>query len=156
MTTTQLFWQFFKPVAESVPGITTVSRSGGDKMDRLLANSTDEDIYPAAFLLRPKYSIEDNGAGATIAWFDSTYYVICTGRMDDDDQEDAAFDEAERLATELTSKLFSHVDDYTVLIDPTSRIFMEPVTMVTLEASYGYEVRFRIGLQANSSFYAHL
>lgn len=153
MTCTEQFWQYFKAVAESVPGVGTVHRSGGDKMDRLLANSHSEDIYPAVFLLRPKYNLEDNGAGLTLAWFDATYYVICVGDMSDEADEDAAFDQAEQLATELSIKLYDHENEYGVYVDPSTRIFMEPVTMLTLEASYGYEVRFRIGLMANENIY---
>ena len=154
-TCTTSFWNFFNPLAGSVPGINTVNRSGGDKMDRLLSISRSQDIYPAAFLLRPKYSLEDNGAGLSIAWFDATYYVICVGDMSSDVDEDVAFDEAERLATAICAKIQQSPDtDYKVIIDPAQKIFLEPITMVTLEASYGYEVRIKVGLMVNSELYS--
>ncbi|MBN8820765.1 MULTISPECIES: hypothetical protein [unclassified Spirosoma] len=153
MTCTAKFWAFFKPLAEAVPGVKTVHRSGGDKMDRLLANSRSEEIYPAVFLLRPKYTLEDNGANLTIAWFDATYYVICTGNYGDELDEDASFDEAERLATKLTRKLQEEESTYLAVIDPTTKVYMEPVTMLTLDSSFGYEVRYRIGLMVNPEVY---
>ncbi|WP_020603139.1 hypothetical protein [Spirosoma spitsbergense] len=156
MTCTNLFWDFFKPLAQSVPGVNTVSQSGGDKMDRLIANSRSEDLYPAVFLLRPKYSTEDNGAGLSMAWFDATFYVVCAGNMSDELDEDRAFDEAEQMATGIAATIRSQEDNYTVLIDPLAKTFMEPVSMVTLEASYGYEVRFRIGLMINAEMYETL
>jgi hypothetical protein len=156
MTCTGQFWEFFRPLAESVPGVTTVKRSGGDKMDRLLAASRAEDIYPAIFLLRPKYSIENNGADNSVAWFDATYYVICSGQMDEDEAEDLAFDQAEQMATELSVNIREQADDYLVLIDPAAKIFMEPISLITSEATFGYEVRFRIGLMVNSTIYETL
>lgn len=155
-TCTTLFWDFFKPVAESVDGINTVNRSGGDKMDRLLGNSRSEDIYPAAFLLRPKYHIEDNGAGLSTAWFDTTFYVICVGDPSDEYDEDLAFDQAEELATDLAVKLQgAHETNHLVVAAPEVKVFMEPVSMVTLEASYGYEVKLRIGLMVNSVIFGN-
>ncbi len=154
MNCTKQFWNFFQPVAQSVDGIGSVMQSGADKMDRLLANSGSSDFaYPATFLLRPKYSLEDNGAGASIAWFDSTFYVICQGRMDDEADEDTAFDQAEELATAIATKIR---ESEAVLIDPMAKVFMEPVTLITLEASFGYEVRYRVGLFVNSAIYENI
>ncbi|MGF7217479.1 hypothetical protein GGR92_003653 [Spirosoma lacussanchae] len=156
MTSTQQFWQFFKALADAVPGMKTVTRSGGDKMDRLLGSTRSEDIYPATFLLRPKYSLEENGAGLVTAWFDATYYVLCSAQMGEEADEDSAFDEAERLASTLSVLIRQQEDGYKTLIDPMAKVFMEPIQMVNGEASFGYEVRQRIGLMVNAEVYADL
>jgi hypothetical protein len=156
MTCTQQFWNFFEPLAESVPGVTTVKRSGGDKMDRLIGSSRSEDVYPAIFLMRSKYTLQGNGADNVVAWFDVVFYVVCYGDLGSEEAEDAAFDEAERLATELLVKIQEQEADYTVLADPEAKILMEPVSLLTADASYGYEVRFRIGLHVNETIYETL
>lgn len=122
-------------------------------MDRALTSSRKEKIYPAVFLLRPKYSIEDNGAGLSVAWFDATFYVICQGKMGNELDEDLAFDKAEELAAEITTTIRGQEDNYNVLIDPTAKTFMEPVSMLTVDATYGYEVRLRVGLMVNAELY---
>ncbi|GAB4024002.1 hypothetical protein GCM10028773_44180 [Spirosoma koreense] len=66
--------------------------------------------------------------------------------MDEAEDEDLAFDKAEALDTAISAKIREREDGYTVLIDPMAKIFMEPITMITLEAYYGYGIRFRIGL----------
>ncbi|MVM35294.1 hypothetical protein GO755_35055 [Spirosoma sp. HMF4905] len=154
MSCTKLFYAFFEPIAASVEGVKTVHQSGGDKMDRLLAASSSEDIYPAVFALRPKYALEDNGAENALAWFDSTYYVICRGEMGQQELEDAAFDEAERIGLAISLAIREN-HGITCLVDPSTKVFMEPITMITLEASYGYEVRMRVGLMANSIIYTN-
>lgn len=153
MTCTDTFWKFFKEQAEAVPGVNTVNRSGGDKMDRLLASSRSEDIYPACFLLRPKYSVGDNGAGATVAWFDAMFYLVCQTDTASDEAEDAAFDEAEQMATVLWAMIRNQQDDYRVYIEPETKIFLEPVTLVGVDATAGYEVKIRVGLMVNQEVY---
>lgn len=153
MTCTQTFWNFFKEQAEAVPGVATVNRSGGDKMDRLLASSRSENLYPACFLTRPKYSVADNGAGATIAWFDAMFYLICESDMGNDEAEDAAFDEAEQMATVLWAMIRNQQDDYKVYIEPDTKIYLEPVTMIGIDAALGYEVKIRVGLLVNQEVY---
>jgi hypothetical protein len=73
--------------------------------------------------------------------------------MSDEIDEDRAFAEAEQMATEIAATVRSQEDNYKVLIDPLAKNFMEPVSMVTLEASFGYEIRFRIGLLVNAALY---
>lgn len=152
MSCTKLFYSFFEPIALAVDGVKTVHQSGGDKMDRLLAASQSEDIYPAVFSLRPKYGLEDNGADNFMAWFDALFYVICRSEMGNEVEEDLAFDEAERIGLAITLAIRKN-HGLTCLVDPATKVFMEPITMVTLEASYGYEVRIRVGLMANSALY---
>lgn len=152
MTTTDLFWDYFKPLAEAVPGVTSVRLSDGDRMERLISSSVSKKIYPAVFAFRPIYKVMDTGADQYYAMFEVVFYVFCHSKPGDEASQDAAFAEAETIGLAVLHQFRAdHLSGSAVEFQyGTARL--EPVTMMTLDSTQGYEVKLTLGLAANGIF----
>lgn len=152
MTATTIFWDYFKPLAESLPDVASVRQSDGDRMERLLKASVNEPIYPAVFAMRPKYKPFDSGAEQYYTIFDVVFYVFCQSNQGDEDSEDAAFDQAETVSLAILKQFkLDHLTTEVVDFDYNSAQ-LEPVTMMMLDSTQGYEVKLKLGLSANDLF----
>ena len=152
MTATDIFWDYFQPIARDIADVRHVSLSDGDRMERLIANSVSENIYPAVFVLRPKYRPFDTGAGHFYAIFDVTFFVFCQSNVGETDSQDIAFDQAETIALAVLHQLRQdHLATEKVDFEYGSA-HMEPVTMMTLDSTQGYEVKLKLGLEAYQIF----
>ncbi|MEZ0484308.1 hypothetical protein [Fibrella aquatica] len=150
--TDDIYWPYFKALAESQDEVTSVRLSDGDRMERLMNASVSEKIYPAVFSMRPKYKISDNGAEQFSAVFAVTFYVFCQSDAHDEASQDAAFDQAETIALAMLQQMKQdHLTTDGVDFDYNSAN-LEPVTMMTLDSTQGYEVKLRLALVATSIF----
>lgn len=154
MNVTKQFKDYFIPLAKTVPGINYAVLSDGDRMERFLADSRSEDVYPGVFCLRPKCRLSDNGADQTLGWFEVTFYVFCyCSGLGDYADEDATYDEAERLATEIYKKLRAE-DGERILFEDGRALMLEPVSWLVTDACYGYEAKVRFALPINPIIYS--
>ena len=150
--TDQLYWPYFSALARRLPGVVRVSLSDGDRMERLIAASVSEKIYPAIFSMRPKYRILDTGAEQFYAVFSVTFYVFCASDAQDEASQDAAFSQAETLALAVLQQLRQdHLTRSDVEFEYASAE-LEPVMMMTLDSTQGYEVKLKLTLSANACF----
>ncbi|GAB3753976.1 hypothetical protein [Spirosoma pomorum] len=151
-TATKLFEDYFKSTAEGIDGVQSVRQSDGKSMERLLAASVNEAIYPAVFVMRPKYKPFNNGAEQYVAFFEVVFYVFCQCDQSDEASEDAAFDQAETVALAILKQMrLDHQETDQVEFDYNTAV-LEPVSMMTLDSTKGYEVKLNIGLVANDIF----
>jgi hypothetical protein len=152
MTATKLFEDYFKTTSEGVDGVTSVRQSDGDSMERLLAASVNEPIYPAVFVMRPKYKPYDNGADQYVALFEAVFYVFCQCDQGIEASEDAAFDQAEAVSLAILKQMkLDHQQTDQVEFDYNTAV-LEPVSLMTLDSTKGYEVKIKLGLTANDVF----
>jgi hypothetical protein len=152
MTATDLFWAYFEPICTATPGVQHVSLSDGDRMERLTAASVSEPIYPALFVLRPRYRVIDNGASQFYAVFEVSFFVFCQSDPSDWTSQDAAFAEAETIGLAVIHRLRQdHLRTARVDFEYGS-VVMEPVTMLLLDSSQGYEVKCKLALEASAIF----
>ena len=150
--TTELFWNYFEPAVTNIDGVRNVKLSDGDRMERFVTASVSEDLYPAVFSFRPKYRIVDNGAQQYYCVFETVFYVFCLSSIGDEDSQDAAFDQAEEMALAILNKFrMDHFEGDQVDFEYGSAR-LEPVTMMTMDSAQGYEVKLKLGIQANAIF----
>jgi hypothetical protein len=146
MTPTQKFWNYFKPICAAIEGVVYVEISDGDRMDRFRADSTGQDVYPGIFVIRPRYQGQDNFSGQQYAIFDLVFYVLTHADMDtyiNIDQYQVindAFNSSERIAIDI-EKVLRHDPD--IMFD-FNQWRVEPVSYVTLDNSWGVEVKAKI------------
>ncbi|UHG90108.1 hypothetical protein [Spirosoma oryzicola] len=151
-TATNIFWQYFRSVSENTENVLSVSQSNGERMERLLAASVNEPIYPAVFAMRPKYKPFDNGADQYSIFFEAVFYVFCQSEQGNQESEDMAFDQAEAISLAILQQFkLDHQTTEGVDFDYNTA-HLEPVTMMTLDSTAGYEVKLKIGLVANDLF----
>jgi len=154
MSVTKEFWDYFKPICESVEGVVYTQMSDGNRWERILESSRKEKTYPGVFALRPKYKLTDNGADQTLGWFDVTFFVFCyPEKVGSYPHEDAALDHAEEIAAEIYRKLRAD-DGRSILFDDGRPIHFEPVSWLLTDAAYGYEVKVKFALPVNAILYA--
>ncbi|GAB3790205.1 hypothetical protein GCM10028818_59990 [Spirosoma horti] len=154
MSATKELWDYLKPTCEQVEGVVYTMLSDGNRWERVLADSRSTDVYPGVFCLRPKYKLVNNGAEQVLGWFDVTFFIFChCKRLGDYEAEDAAFDEAERIALDIY-KLLEAQDGKEILFDEGKPLLMEPVSWITIDAVYGYEVKVKFALPVNSVLYS--
>ncbi|KAB7728024.1 hypothetical protein F5984_19915 [Rudanella paleaurantiibacter] len=152
MIATTLLWEYFRPIAEGLDGVVYVGQSDAAKMERLVTESMTEEIYPAVFLMRPRYRPIDNGADNQVAEFNVIFYVLCQAVNDSEENVDAAFDQAEELALSILRQ-FRQDHRETAFVDfDYSSAMLEPIQMMTLDTAMGYEVKCKISLIANEIF----
>ncbi|UHG93388.1 hypothetical protein [Spirosoma oryzicola] len=152
MNSTNLFWNYFEPLAkEIVPdGAGTVMQSDGDQMEKLMtASVSTRGFFPAVFVMRPAYKLHDNGAEQFYFWFNVTFYVFCKSNYSKQETIEAAFNDAEAIALSIAHKLRQEHQLTENVEYEYNTTALEPVTMMTLESTQGYEVKLRLALQAN-------
>jgi hypothetical protein len=154
MTTnpTEQFWEYLEPILTDLPGVAKVMLSDAERMDRLSAASRSEDIYPAIFVMRPRYRGEDANTGVYVWQFWATLYIFLTAPLDDDAAQDTAYTQAEGMAMTLLRRLNMDGKAYNAMFDMNS-FEAEPVIYKTLDATFGYEIKFKFGLFANELVY---
>jgi len=152
MTATAIFWDYFQPIANALPGVQQVMLADGDRIDRLIAESVGTEIYPAVVSLRPKYRPVDNGADQYYAAFEVTFFVFCRSEINNDASQDAAYDQAEEMALAVLHQMRQD-HRYRADVDfEYGSAKLEPVTMMTLDACQGYEVKCKLLLEASVVF----
>ncbi|PQA59159.1 hypothetical protein [Siphonobacter curvatus] len=151
MTPTKRFWQYLKPILEAQHGVKYVKLSDGNRMDRLTADSVSTDVYPCVFAIRPKYQGTDANSGTLWARFSTILYIFEKADLNDYDDQDAAYDLSEFIATQIAQQLFHDSKDYRCLFD-LNQYQAEPVEYQMLDAAWGYEVKLTISLPANDLF----
>lgn len=150
--TDHIYWPYFQALAQAIPGVVSVQLSDGDRMERLITASVSEAIYPALFSMRPKYRILDTGSEQFYCVFEVTYYVFCQSEVLNEASQDAAFAQAEAIAIALLHQLRQdHLTRSDVEFEYNSAV-LEPVTMMTLDSTQGYEVKLKLTLSAQSLF----
>lgn len=145
MSPTNIYWQYFRPIAEGIAQVKTVKLGDGGTVDRMTADSRSEDLYPCVFSLRPKYKLHDNGAHQYLAFFDVVFFVFVPADLDDYASQNAAFNEAEQIALTILQQ-FKADNNQHCLID-VNTIICDPVSLMTVDAVYAYEVRCKLGLE---------
>ncbi|GAB3802962.1 hypothetical protein GCM10028819_32110 [Spirosoma humi] len=157
MNSRKLFWSYFKPLAEQVVTQGTVLQSDGGRMEKLMTKSVStKGFYPAVFVMRPAFKLFDNGAEQFYFWYHVTFYVFCKSKPGDEDSIDAAFDQAEEIALSIAHKLREeHQLTENVEFDYNTTA-LEPVTMMTLDSTQGYEVKLKLALPANDVLRTYL
>ncbi|WP_375445751.1 hypothetical protein [uncultured Fibrella sp.] len=150
--TDSIYWPYFQALALGIEGVTTVRLSDGDRMERLISASVSEKIYPAVFSMRPKYRILDTGAEQFYAVFEITFYVFCQSEVSNEASQDAAFNQAETIALAVLHQLKQdHLTTATVDFDYGSA-GLEPVSMMTIDSTQGYEVKLKLTMSAQPLF----
>ncbi|WP_266364182.1 hypothetical protein [Tellurirhabdus rosea] len=149
-TATQLFWSYFEPIAQATPGVNKVLLSDGDRMDRLVADSRSEDLYPVVFLLRPRWTGREMG-GMDVAAFDVRFFVFVEASMAEDADQDRAYDDAERIASDIIRTIREGGRVYESVFDFDS-LSIDPVRFVGMDTVWGVECRCKIGLAVNEIF----
>lgn len=153
--TKNIFWPYLAPILETQKtkaGIEYIQMSDANGMDRLLADSRSENIYPGIFVLRPKYAgvMVDNAM--MLARFEATVLCFKRAKIDDYDQEDAALDFTEQVLSDVVKDLVHDMRQYKNYLDFDS-LRMEPVMYNTgVDAGYGYELKIKLALPANHIF----
>lgn len=148
---TQLFTEFVLPLLNGLDGVAYVGLSDGERLDRFTAASRSETTYPGVFLFRPKYRTREEQSGQIVAWFEAAVYVLVKGELADVDAQDAAFDEAEGIVTQLGNALEQRGKTYACLYSMND-FSAEPVMYVTMDSAWGYEVKFRLGLDVTAVY----
>lgn len=157
MNSTKLFWDYFEPMAQGVLPGTTILQSDGGQMETLMtASVSKKGFYPVVFVLRPAYKPFDNGAEQFYLWYQVTFYVFCQCKPGKSESVDAAYDQAEAIALRILKKLRKeHQTTEHVEFDYNSSA-LEPVTMMTLDSTAGYEVKIKLALPANDQLRNYL
>ncbi|MGM9508610.1 hypothetical protein ACS5NO_12815 [Larkinella sp. GY13] len=152
MITRELYWNYFQPLATAIAPEGLVLMAEADRMERLLTASVNKKIYPAVFSMRPAYKVIDNGAEQFALRFSVIFYVFCKSKAGDEASQEAAFDQAEEIALAIIKQLRrDHLETVDVDFDYNSAA-LEPVTLMTLDATQGYEVKLQLVLAANEVF----
>ena len=145
-TPTDKFKEFFLPICEAAPGVVFVQMSDAERMDRFSAESRSEDVYPGVFVLRPKIrGFED---GIMIGYFETIFYVFCQGDLNDFESQDAAYNQAEEIVTNIGKEL-QHAGFEKRCFYTFNDFRAEAVIYQMPDSVYGYEVKVKIGLQVN-------
>lgn len=149
--TDTLFWPYLEPILLD-QGVTYVQLSDANGMDRLLEDSRSEDVYPGIFVMRPKYRGRMVDNALQLAEFQLIAYVFCYPDSQERADVDACYGQAEVIASAVLQKLHTDHRCYTNYLDFDS-IHMEPVLYTTgSDAAYGYELKLKLGLQANEIY----
>ena len=152
MTPTKQFWNFIKPICQQQEGIVYTALSDGDRMDRFTADSVSTNVYPAVFVMRPRYRVRDTTNGLTIANYETKLYILAKGDLNDYESQDEAFEYCEKTANEIIKTLNSlYLDEKACWFD-LNDVALDPVMYVTMDSAWGYEVTMKLGLTANEFY----
>lgn len=151
MTPTEKFWAYFEPILQAQQaehGVVKIQLSDADRMDRFVADSRSEDVYPGIFVMRPFYSgqLVDNALIYTN--FRVRFYVFLRGELDSYPSQDAAYTSAEQIMQDIVKQVHHDARAWQVSFDINS-LKAEPVAYFVLDAAWGYEVEMKIGIVAN-------
>lgn len=152
--TDNIFWDYLLPILEAEKaknGVTYIEMSDGNGMDRIMEDSRSEDVYPGIFVFRPKYSTKRIENHLIVAEFNTVLYIWCKKQSNERDDQDAAFTQAETIATSIIQSLQHDGRAYKNYLEFDS-IQLAPILYLSVDASYGYEVKLRLGLPANHLF----
>jgi hypothetical protein len=153
--TASIFWPYLLPILETQKvenGIEYIKMSDSNGMDRLLADSRSEDVYPGIYVLRPKYAGQLIDNALMLARFDLTLFVFVRGDQDDYTKEDAAYEHAETVVGAIVRQLQHDKFVYKNYLDFDS-IRIEPIMYMSgVDSAYGYELKMKLGLPANELF----
>jgi hypothetical protein len=149
MTATEKFWAFFKPIAQATPNVKYVMLSDADNMDRWLSDSRSEDTYPGVFVLRPRY--KGSYDATMVTYFDVIFYVLTRGDLDSYEHQDEAFTISEAIATHILQQI-QHIGFNYGCFYSFENTVVEPIIYRQHDAAWGYEIKLKIGLQANEIF----
>ena len=148
------FWPYLSPILEVqkvASGVKYVEMSDANGLDRMMEDTRSGDVYPGIFVFRPKYTTQLIENHLLLVNFNTQFYVWCKGKLDDRDNQDAAFDKAEEILTAIIEQLQHDRRMYKNYLDFDS-ISVEPVVYLGVDAAYGYEVKLKIGLSANEIY----
>lgn len=150
MTVTNAFWEYFKPILEETEP-TSIQMSDADRMDRLVENSRSEELYPAIFVMRPKYSGVKFDDAALVTMFNVRFFVLCQASLDDPTSQDLAYQQAEEIVQSVVQTLQHDSRSYKCYFD-FSTFTAEPIIYTTVDATYGYEAILKCGIITNEQF----
>ncbi|MCA0229879.1 MAG: hypothetical protein LCH91_05405 [Bacteroidetes bacterium] len=154
MTATTKFEEYFSPILEeqkAANGVAKIQFSDADRMDRYIADSRSEDVYPGIFVMRPKYSGSLMDKAIMYSIFFVQFYVFVGGQLDNDASQDDAYNLSESIVSEIVKKVFADYREWKVYFDFNS-LQVEPVAYFVLDAAWGYEVKMKIGIQVGDVF----
>lgn len=152
--TNNLFWPYLLPIftaQKASNNVAYIKLSDGNGMDRMIADSASETVYPAIFTMLPKYTTKKIENHLLMVEFNTLFYVWCHPEQSSEQAQDQAYAQAEKIATEIIKKLQKDNREYKNFLEFDS-IHMEPVLHLSMDAAYGYEVRLRLGLAGNELF----
>lgn len=151
-TPTERFWGYLEPTLQGIENVVYVQLSDGDRIDRLLADSQSQDVYPGVFVIRPKYGGMNENSGTLWHIFYTTAYVLVKASLSSYEDQDEAYAQAEVIATKMSNKIFQDSLESKVYFDFNSYT-AEPVEYLTTDAAWGYEIKFKFGLPVNDLYY---
>lgn len=151
MTPTDKFWAYFEPILEaqqSQHDVVKIQLSDADRMDRFVADSRSEDVYPGIFVMRPFYSGQLVDNALIYANFKVKFYVFLRGDLADYASQDTAYAGAEAIVQDIVKQVHHDARAWQVSFDMNS-FKAEPVAYFVLDAAWGYEVELKIGIVVN-------
>ena len=149
--TDDLFWPYLLPIFEnqkSKNGVAYVQKGDGNGMERMLEDTTSENVYPGIFTFLPKYSTRKVENHLLLADFNTTFYVWCKPDDSERETEDATYAQAEKIVNDIVAKLHRDSRCYQNYLDFDS-IRIEPVHYLGVDTALGYEVKMKLALAAN-------
>lgn len=153
--TDSLFWPYLLPILDSQKaenGVIYIRMSDSNGIDRMLADSRSEDIYPGIFVLRPTYSGQMLDGALLLAKFDVTLFCSAIGNPSDYASEDQTYAHAELIACAITRRLQHDTFSGRCYLEFDS-VRLQPVMYHSgVDAAYGYELKLKLGLPANEIF----
>lgn len=152
--TTKLFWPYLLPIfteQQTKNGVVYIKMSDGNGMDRMIADSASENVYPAIFTMLPKYTTKKIENHILLVEFNTLFYVWVRPDENTEEAQDQAYAKAEKIATQIIKRLQRENRSYQNFMEFDS-IHMEPVLHLSMDAVYGYEVRLRLELPGNELF----
>lgn len=152
--TDSLFWPYLKPILEqqkTESGVAYVQMSDANGMDRMMEDSVSEDVYPGIFVYRPKWQLKRVENHILMTYFNTQFYVWCQAELNDRASQDAAFASAESILSKILEKLQHDSRLYKNHLEFDS-VSAEPVVYLGVDAAYGYEVKFTLGLVSNNIY----
>lgn len=153
--TDNIFWPYLLPILEEQKtenGIQYIKLSDSNGMDRMLADSRSEDVYPGIYVLRPKYAGQLIENALTVARFDLTLFVFIQADHSNYTNEDAAYSYAEKVVGAVVKQL-QHDRFVSKNYMDFDSIRIEPIMYMSgVDSAYGYELKMKLGLPANEVF----
>lgn len=152
--TDSVFWPYILPILEEQKTkneIKYIQMSDANGMDRFWGDSLSSEVYPGIFVLRPPYagSLVDNAL--MLARFSVTIFIFFQGDGSDYEAEDLCYRKSEKTAADIIQQIQhdkfagkNHID--------FDSIRVEPIQYTNADATYGYELNFKLGLPANHIF----
>ena len=152
--TNTLLWPYLLPILEEQKaknGVVYIQKSDGNGMDRMISDSVSSDVYPGIFVMLPRYKMQEVENHIQMVFFSAILYVWCKPPQDQEPDQDAAYQQAETIASDIITRLKHERRIYKNYLDFDS-IHLDPVLHLSADATYGYELKFRLGLPANEIY----